>query len=200
MKAGWTWVVAVLAACSSPASQNATAPKAAAAETPAATSASRVAVTAPAATDSTLALAADGLSVVEMPSGKAKSIKFGIPRARAELMIGTVQGERLDNGSSSECAAGTVDYTSYKDDLQLTFQDGKFVGWTINSAESPLRTAKGIGIGSTRQELDAAYKIIVEDSSLGWLWGAGDLVGTLDIDGIDGLVTNIWAGTVCLID
>lgn len=41
----------------------------------------------------------------------------------------------------------------------------------------------------------------VEDSSLGLLFGAGDgLTGTLDIDGIDGLVTNIWAGTVCLID
>lgn len=45
-----------------------------------------------------------------------------------------------------------------------------------------------------------AYKADVEDSSLGLLWSTGDLVGLLDIDGIDGLVTDVWAGTVCLID
>jgi hypothetical protein len=85
--------------------------------------------------------------------------------------------------------------------LQLTFQDGKFAGWTINAAASPLRTAKGIGVGSTRQELDAAYTdLTVEDSSLGLLFSSGQLTGLLDIDGIEGLVTDIWAGTVCLID
>ena len=83
----------------------------------------------------------------------------------------------------------------------MTFQDGKFVGWTINSAASPLRTAKGIGVGSPRQSLDSAYKdVLVEDSSLGLLFGADGLTGLLDQDGIEGIVTGLWAGTVCLID
>jgi hypothetical protein len=193
MKAGWFCVVA-LAACSSPASETVAAPKetradiAAAAEKP-------VASPAPAAAKASATLAPDGLLVA------GKLIPFDIPRASAELAIGTVQGAPRDKGSSSECGAGTVDYTSYRDDLQLTFQDGKFVGWTINSAESPLRTAKGIGIGSPRQSLDAAYKdLTVEDSSLGLLFGTSGLVGILDQDGIEGIVTGIWAGTVCLID
>ena len=188
MKAGWVCIVAALAGCSSPPGEPVALPK----ETPAeaASIAKPVEAAAPATT-----LAPDGLLVAD------KLIPFGIPRANAEFAVGNVQGVQTDKGSSSECGAGTVDYTSYKDDLQLTFQDGKFAGWTINAAESPLRTAKGIGVGSTRQSLDAAYnEVMVEDSSLGLLFSSGDLVGTLDQDGIEGVVTGIWAGTVCLVD
>jgi hypothetical protein len=199
MKTAWVWVVTMLAACSSPASETA-APEKTAGETSPAVAAAPAATAAPTKTTAALTLAPDGLSIVETPSGKARLVPFGIPRASAELMVGTVQGEQLGKGSSAECGAGTIDYTRYMGDLQLTFQENKFVGWTINGGESPLRTAKGIGVGSTRQQLDAAYKVDVEDSSLGLLFSTGDLVGLLDIDGIDGLVTSIWAGTVCLID
>lgn len=185
-----------LAACSSPASETAAAPT----ETPKA-AAKHAEAPAPATAKTSLTLSPDGLSVAETPSGKISLIKFGIPRASAELAVGNVQGAQLDKGSSAECGAGTIDFTSYRDGLQLTFQDGQFVGWTINSAGSPLRTAEDIGVGSTRQALDAAYPgLIVEDSSLGLLFSKGELVGLLDIEGIDGLVTDIWAGTVCLID
>jgi len=194
MKAGWV-CIATLAACSSPASETVAAPKETPAVIAAATAKPAAEAPVPAAAEAPLTLAPDGLLV----SGKL--IPFGIPRASAELAIGNVQGGQRDKGSSSECGAGTINYTSYKDDLQLTFQDGKFVGWTINSAASPLKTAKDIGIGSPRQSLEAAYKdVIVEDSSLGLLFSSGDLVGNLDQDGIEGVVTGIWAGTVCLID
>ena len=149
----------------------------------------------PAKTASTLVLAPDGLVVDGQP------VRFGIARASAELAIGNVQGKQLSRGSSSECGAGTVDYTGYRDELQLAFQDDKFVGWTINGGASALRTTKGIGIGSPRQSVDAAYPdAIVDDSSLGLLFSSGDLVGIFDQDGIAGIVTDIWAGTVCLVD
>lgn len=193
MKAGWACILVALAACSSPASETVAAPK----EMPAkvVATATPAEAPAPAATKAVATLAPDGLLVA------GKLIPFGVPRANAELAIGNVQGVQLRKGSSSECGAGTIDYTSYKDHLQLTFQDGKFVGWTINGAESPLRTAKDIGIGSPRQSLDAAYPdVSAEESSLGLLFSAGGLVGLLDQDGIEGIVTDIWAGTVCLID
>lgn len=189
MKAGRVCIVAALAACSSPASETVAAPK----EDPAKATATET--PAPAATKAVPIVAPDGLLVA------GKLIPFGIPRASVELAIGNVLGLPLEKGLSSECGAGTVEYTGYGNDLQVTFQDGKFVGWTINAAESPLKTAKGIGVGSPRQSLDAAYKgVIVEDSSLGLLFSSGDLVGTLDQDGIEGIVTGMWAGTVCLID
>lgn len=149
----------------------------------------------PASNPMAIELAADGLLV------RGKLLPFGTPRPSAESAIGDIQGSEGTRGSSSECAAGLVDYTAYGDSLQLTFQEGKFVGWTINGSASPLRTAKGIGIGSPRQSLDAAYPdVIVDDSSLGLLFSVGDLVGLLDQDGIEGIVTDIWAGTVCLVD
>jgi hypothetical protein len=193
MKTGWTCLLVALAACSSPTSETRAAPKDAPAKASAV--AKPAEAPAPAATKPVLTLAPDGLLLA------GQLAPFGIPRASAEVAIGKVQGAPLRTGSSDECGAGTIDYTSYKDDLQLTFQDGKFAGWTVNAARSPLKTAKDIGIGSPRQSLDAAYKdVVVEDSSLGLLFNTGGLVGLLDQDGIEGIVTDIWAGTVCLID
>jgi hypothetical protein len=189
-----------LAACSSPAGEAAAAPDEAAAPAAAETAAKPQPPTARARVETPLVLAPDGLLVAD-PAGKMSLLPYGIARANAETAVGTVQGAPARRGSSSECGAGTVDFTEYMGGLQLTFQDGKFAGWTINAAASPLRTAKGIGVGSTRQELDAAYTdLTVEDSSLGLLFSSGQLTGLLDIDGIEGLVTDIWAGTVCLID
>ena len=199
MKARWVFLVLAFAGCSSPTTETAATPKDAPATTTAVAKSSET--PAPAATKSTLVLADDGLSIVEVTSGKASLIKFGIPRASAELAIGNVQGAQREKGSSAECGAGTIDYTRYKDGLQLTFQDDKFVGWAINAAASPRRTAEGIGVGSTRQALNTAYPdITVEEDSLGLLFGGGGITGLLDIEGIDGVVTGIWAGTVCLID
>ena len=193
MKTGWTFILVVLTACSSPASDTSAAPKEAVSKAGATTNAAET--PAPAVSNAVLTLSPTGLLV------GGKLVPFGIPRESAELAINHVEGRQKDTGSSDECSAGKIDYTSYKDDLQLTFQDDKFVGWTINRAASPLRTAKGIGVGSPRQSLDAAYKyVLVEDSSLGLLFGADGLTGLLDQDGIEGIVTNIWAGTVCLID
>ncbi len=145
-----------------------------------------------------------GPAVILAPDGLVtggRLLRFGIARAEIERAVGKAQGAALESGSSSECGAGTVDFTRYRDELQLTFQNGKFAGWTINGAASPLKTAKDIGIGSPRQSLDAAYPdVIVDDSSLGLLFSTGDLVGLLDQDGIEGIVTDIWAGTVCLVD
>lgn len=182
-----------LAACSSPDTTAAPGEKKDAAAAPLAVAPGAAA--SPAKTASTLVLAPDGLIV------DGQLVRFDVPRASAELAIGHVQGKQLGRGSSSECGAGTVDYTRYRDDLQLAFQDGKFVGWTINGGKSALRTNKDIGIGSPRQSVDAAYPdAIVDDSSLGLLFSTGDLVGIFDQDGIEGIVTDIWAGTVCLVD
>ena len=195
LKVATAAMLLLLGACSSPSSEPGTGP------------AQKTSQPAPAAADappSELSSPKPAPAVLLSPDGlvaAGRLLRFGIPRAEIEAEISAAQGAATDRGSSSECGAGTIDFTSYKDGLQLTFQDGKFAGWTINAAASPLKTAKGIGIGSTRQELDAAFAdLTVEDSSLGLLFSSGDLTGLLDIDGIEGLVTDIWAGTVCLID
>ncbi len=196
MKAAWILAALMLAACSSPTSEAAPEPTktAGAAETVATPPIPR---TRP-VVENPLILAPDGLLAINR-DGQMRLVPFGLARGEAESAVGIAMTPPRKRGSSSECGAGIVDYTDFRNGLQMTFQVDKFVGWTINT-DSPLRTAKGIGVGSTRQQLDAAYKVDVEDSSLGLLFSTGDLVGLLDQDGIEGLVTDIWAGTVCLID
>lgn len=206
MKGHWVLLAALLAGCSSPASEAPPDPKQAVAQSAGATVAKPVPPTPRVRVETPLMLAPDGLLLADH-AGKMQLLPFGTERIKAESAVAIIVGTPITRGSSSECGAGTVDYsnlrdghTPRRDGLQMTFQDDKFVGWTINAPDSPLKTAKGIGIGSTRQQLDAAYKVDVEESSLGLLFSTGELVGLLDQDGIEGLVTDIWAGTVCLID
>lgn len=200
MKAAWICLGATLSACSFPADETAPEPEKTAAQTTAKPLTSLPKAVKRVRVETPLILAPDGLMIAD-PAGKAQLLPFGTQRDKAESAIGVMLAPPMKRGSSSECSAGTVGYTQFRNGLQTTFQDGKFVGWTINGAASPLKTAKGIGLGSPRQSLDAAYPdVTVEDSSLGLLFGASGLTGLLDQDGIEGIVTDIWAGTVCLID
>ncbi|AQA00477.1 hypothetical protein BWQ93_19945 [Sphingopyxis sp. QXT-31] len=190
----------MLAACSSPASETAREPDKTATQTATEPVAKPLPPKPRVRVENPLVLAPDGLLLADH-DGKMQLLPYGTERDKAESAVGVVLAPPTKRGSSSECGAGTVDYTDFRNGLQMTFQEGKFTGWTINAARSPFKTTKGIGIGSTRQELHAAYKdLTVEDSSLGLLFSSGDLTGLLDIDGIEGLVTDLWAGTVCLID
>lgn len=207
MKAAWICAVTLLAACSSPASETTPQPDKPAAQAAAETVTRPKPPTPRVRVETPLILAPDGLLVADH-AGKMRLLPFGTERNKAESAVAIIVGTPVTRGSSDECGAGKVDYTTLRDgntgrrdSFQMTFQDDTFAGWTINTADSTLKTAKGIGIGSTRQELDAAYKdLTVEDSSLGLLFGSTGLTGLLDQDGIEGLVTDIWAGTVCLID
>lgn len=170
----------------------AAAPSAAAAASPTAT---------PTAAAVAINLAPEGLSLVDPATGNARTIAYGAPRATIEGAVTAALGEPTERGHSAECGAGAMDFTTYKGDLQLTFQEGKFIGWTINRGPAEgLATASGIGIGSTRAAVEKAYDITVEEGSLGILFSAGSLAGILDGTGKDAKVTDIWGGTVCLID
>lgn len=146
-------------------------------------------------------LAPDGLSMVDPDTGNARMIAYGVPRATIEGAVTVALGEPTERGTSKECGAGAMDFTTYKGDLQLTFQEGKFIGWTINRGPAGgLSTASGIGIGSTLAEVKKAYDVTVEDGSLGILFSSGALAGIVDSKSDTAKVTDIWGGTVCLID
>lgn len=156
---------------------------------------------APVASVPLINLAPEGLSFVDSASGKARMIAFGAARETIETATIAAAGKPSERGTSKECGAGAMDFTTYADGLQLTFKEGKFIGWTINHKPSmTFATASGIGVGSTRAELDTAYDASVEDGSLGITFAAGDLSGVLDGQGPKAVITDIWAGTVCIID
>lgn len=189
--------IALLAACASepaPSDDNAAASRNVAAppgQTPA-ESAAPAAQQAPA-----LAIEGEGLRLFNPVNGSARPIPFGTPR-QATLAAVAFRGAPSDTGALDECSAGRLDTASWRDGLTLYFQDEKFVGWALGgTAKGDLTTASGIGLGSTRAELENAYSAKIFESTLGTEFTAGDIFGILEGKRATATITNLWAGASC---
>jgi hypothetical protein len=145
-----------------------------------------------------LNLAPDGLSLV-LDSGAARHIAFGMPREPATRMVAAALGEPVEQGDNQECGAGALAFATFPGGLGLYFQDGKFVGWDLDARDGGrFATAAGVGIGTSRSQLESANAITVEDTSLGIEFRSGGMSGLLSARDPSGEVTNLWAGTTCI--
>lgn len=145
-----------------------------------------------------LAVEAEGLRWFLQPSGSARPIAFGSPENEVIASLERLRGSS-DQGTNENCGAGPVQVARWPDGLSVIFQDGRFVGWGLGrSASGAIATAAGIGPGSTRAELDAAYNATVSRSSLGSEFSAGGLYGVLDGASADARITDMWAGVSCV--
>lgn len=150
------------------------------------------------AADPKLAVEGEGLRWFLQPSGSARPIPFGRPREEVLLSLERVRGP-ADKGTNQDCGAGPVQYASWADGLSLVFQNERFVGWGLdNRAAGALSTAAGIGPGSTRAELEAAYDATISQTSLGTEFSGGELQGVLDGPSAKARITDMWAGISCV--
>lgn len=172
-----------------------------------ATSATSFAITAPASPAPAtpvvrLALSAEGLDFVS-EQGSVRHLRFGVPAAQAIDAASRIHGTAPERGRNEECGAGPLEMASWPSGLTLLMQDDRFVGWGASAgtdagqAGSALATIAGVGPGSTRGELDAAYAAKVEETTLGQEFAAGDLFGVLDGSGPTARIEVMWAGTSC---
>ena len=141
----------------------------------------------------------DGLHMVVYAGDS--DLKFGTPMKAAIAAIDGMVGPGSKPETNIECGAGPIAFVKWPDGLTGLFQDGKFVGWSLDS-DSPKGTYvtdKALGVGSTRAELLAAYPDAkIEESTLGTEFTTGDYDGILE--GKDGAakVASLWAGTSCV--
>jgi hypothetical protein len=143
-------------------------------------------------------LAPDGLSLV-LPTGATRQLTFGMPRDVTTRAIAAALGSPIEEGDNQECGAGALSFASFRGGLGLYFDDGKFVGWDLDGRDGGrFATATGVGIGSSRKQLESATAVKIEESTLGIEFSAGDLSGLLSARDPDGEVTNLWAGTTCI--
>jgi hypothetical protein len=92
-----------------------------------------------------------------------------------------------------------MEFARWPDGLGLAFQDGVFVGWSLDDrAGGVLTTSSGIGPGSSRREIEKVYRVAVEETTLGTEFSVGEVSGLLDGTGPDARITNLWAGVACL--
>lgn len=144
-----------------------------------------------------LALDGDGLRIFITANGASRPIPFGIARADALRMLESVQGAPpQDQGENIDCGSTNA---VWPDGLTVWFDRDEFVGWSVASAGSPLSTAGGLMLGTTRAELENGASVArIAESSLGEEFTAGDVAGLLDSDAADARVTNLWAGAACI--
>lgn len=180
----------LLAACGQPAEEPASAPAPVETSVTPGTEAPPAATPAPASTR-LVGLDPEGLRLIDRNSGSTASLAFGQPAEQVLSVVGASRGAPTDRGTNSECGAGALDYASWDDGLTLWFQNGTFSGWATNEQGATLMT--GVGVGSSRADLEGAHVIKVEQTTLGTEFALGAISGILEND----RVTNMWAGANC---
>ena len=152
------------------------------------------------ATPPRLALDPDGLRWFLPPNGAVRPLAFGTTQADVLASLERVRGDAAD-GTNQDCGAGPVQYANWEDGLSLVFQKGRFVGWGLDGrAKSGITTADGIGIGTTRAQLNDAIgpPLEVRQTSLGTEFSAGQYHGLFDGAGTKARITDMWAGVSCV--
>ena len=133
-------------------------------------------------------------------NGSARPLPFGSEQAEVLNSLERVRGKAA-MGTNADCGAGPVQYAIWADGLSLVFKDGKFSGWgTDGRAQRAIVTADGIGIGTTRAELEDAIgpPVVVRQSSLGTEFTAGDYHGLFGGSEANARITDMWAGMSCV--
>ena len=144
--------------------------------------------------------------IILLPNGLSQgadhSISFGADKEQLVAMLKRVGA--VDQNANEECGAGPMDFVTLPSaGLTVNFQDDKLVGWFLDGTVTTLKTKEGIGIGSTRAELEKAMAIEMQpDSTLGIEFYAprpdgGFIGGFLTGDGMDAKVESLYAGTNC---
>lgn len=147
-----------------------------------------------------LALATDGVTVVNVETGSTTQIAFDSDITLAKDAITAILGEPKETVENSECPAGPLTVTTWPNGFAINAAEDKFVGWGVRpeTEGAKLKTMAGVGIGSTASELKEAYNVSVSESSLGVEFNAGQLSGLLSANEPDAKIENLWAGTNCI--
>jgi hypothetical protein len=119
---------------------------------------------------------------------------IGAPKDLVLAAATEAGGAPKSTGPFEECGAGPMDHADWDNGLQLLFQEDKLAGWQTQTPT--LSTDKGIHVGSTLAELKAAYPgAAIEESTLGWTFASGELMGLLGED--KAAVQRINVGVTC---
>jgi len=146
--------------------------------------------------EASLAVEGEGLRAFNLLTGSARALAFGSGRGDTLTMLEAALGKAAtEQGENIDCGAR---FARWDNGLSVWFSKDRFVGWSLGESGATLTTASGIGIGSTRSELESAYSASIAPSSLGTEFSAGGLAGLLDSAKPQARITNLWAGATCI--
>ncbi len=153
-----------------------------------------------------LALSPNALQMVNQTTGSTTEISFGTSFNQTVKSITSILNSSPKVNINSECGAGPLKFATWDNGLTLLFKQTKedwfFVGWAANKTNHPhkgLTNMAGVGIGSTRKEMESATQIKVMKSTLGYEFStkSEDLFGIFDGPSQNAKITNLWSGVSC---
>lgn len=146
----------------------------------------------------TVQLAAGGLTTGSQGLHHANVIDFGQPRAAVVSQLSAILGRPTKTGRNPDCPTGPVDLVSFGS-LELTFEDGRFAGWMVDSADAPmLETYHGLSVGDRRTEIDTDAEVeVTADSTIGTEMTVNEVGVLLATPAADAPVTTLFSGRTC---
>lgn len=137
--------------------------------------------------------------MVQSNDGSVDHVPFGTEKSRVLQLLAPALGSPIEQGKNEECGNGALDFANFRDGLTVYFQDGVFGGWDVEGRESAkYTTTNGIAVGASRSDVESVGPILIQDSSIGHEFSAGELSGLLTTALPDATVTNLWAGVTCI--
>lgn len=144
----------------------------------------------------TFVIEGEGLRFFVLATGAARPLPFGTDSAVVhEALLRTPAGVPVESGRGGDCPGS---YARWSNGLSLRYAAGRFIGWSVAAGDGTVTTAGGIGVGSTRAQLEDVMTLEVIATSLGTEFTAGGIAGLLDGTGPAARVSNLWAGEVCI--
>ncbi len=143
-----------------------------------------------------LTIDGDGLRIFLVGSGASRGLPFGTSYDAIRQAVSAALGsDPVEEGASVDCQTR---YARWPGGFMTWYIEDRFVGWALGPGGASITTASGIGIGSSRRDLEGAYTVEVFNSSLGTEFTAGGLAGLLEGQGADARIAHLWAGQACI--
>lgn len=156
--------------------------------------------------DYALILTSNALQVINKNNGSTSELNFG--KSIDDMITITNKILQIEPTSiiiNKECGAGSLQMATYNNGLTLIFQQKNtiwsFEGWFLSTKKhnaKVISTMASITTGSTRADLESAYVIQVQKSSLGYEFSTSSgLHGIFDGPESTSKIITLWSGLTC---
>ncbi len=148
----------------------------------------------------TLAVAPDGLVLVDTTTGSTTQLPFGTAQDQVVAAVDAALGEAGEvSPGNPECPNDQAGVASW-DAIQLEFSPDGLMAWFLNIG-SPVTDMMGVGLGSSVSDLTSGWDVTIFESTLGTEFYSSDdglgLGGLLSDGSDDAFVVSYWAGFIC---
>ena len=146
-------------------------------------------------------LRVNGTGVGLAKNSEIQSIGFGASRGEVDGALSAALGTEPEKMANDECGAGPMEFSKYRGNFTVSFQDETFVGWFLDGTDfDMIASGMDVAIGDPIEKFTQLHAAISDqESTLGSEWfSEADGIGAFAASGEDGeTVESMYAGANC---